>query len=88
MKLASYSYSKAYSFEAASRILENLCKPPLKNINKSIKLKILLIPYLWLVYFDRGEIFSYKCTEQTQRDFENSIVATSGLLNIDHHGLK
>jgi len=72
MKLALYSYSKAYNFEVAPRILENLYKPPLKNINKSIKLKILIIQYLYFVYFDRGEVFSYKYTEQTQRDFENS----------------
>jgi hypothetical protein len=72
MKLESYNYSKAYSFEVAPRILENLYDPPLKSINKSIKLKILIILYLCFVYFDGGEIFSYKYTEQTQRDFENS----------------
>lgn len=68
MKLVSYSYSKAYSFEVAPRIFENLYRPPLKNINKSMKPKILIIPYLYFVYFNRREIFSYKFTEQTQRD--------------------
>jgi hypothetical protein len=72
MKLALYNFSKAYSFEVDPRILENLYNPPLKNINKSIKLKILIILYFCLVYFDGGGIFSYKNTQQTQRYFENS----------------
>jgi hypothetical protein len=49
MKLASYNYSIAYSFEVAPKSLENLHDPPLNNINKSLKLKILIILYSFFV---------------------------------------
>jgi hypothetical protein len=51
-----YKLSKSYSFEVDARILENLYNHPLKNINKSIKLKILVILYRCFVYFDGGVI--------------------------------